>query len=183
MTCIIEVNSIEEPHVYQIIQDKICDHFGYTLTVSIGEIEDRVDKVYQSFYNAKENIHIGRALFGDGHILEHEDMIIYKLLWQSHKYGTADCVYRRKLEKLKEYDKKKDTEYYGTLEAYIANDFNMKKTSRKLYIHYNTMKQRMNTIKEMIEFDYSDMNKMLLMALSLKFDQMDKSIQQDNHKR
>ena len=56
---------------------------------------------------------------------------------------------------LQEYDKKNETEYYKTLETYIACGCSLLKCAEQLGIHYNTAKYRMNIIKRIGNIDLS----------------------------
>jgi len=54
-----------------------------------------------------------------------------------------------KLGKVFEYDKKKNTNLLETLRYYIKNNTNVQKTAEDMYVHYNTMRYRINKLKEL----------------------------------
>ncbi|WP_270507633.1 helix-turn-helix domain-containing protein, partial [Paraclostridium sordellii] len=60
------------------------------------------------------------------------------------------------LGKLIDYDKRKSTSFMNTLKVYIFNNSNLLSTSKKLFIHRNTLIYRINKIKTILEKDIDD---------------------------
>ena len=62
------------------------------------------------------------------------------------------------LKELYEIDKERSSQLLETLREYLINDGNILQTSKKLYIHRNTLQYRMDRIKEILNVDISDFN-------------------------
>lgn len=70
------------------------------------------------------------------------------------------------LRKLKEHDKKFETEYYHTLYLYLLNERNKAKTSRELHIHRNTLLHRLDRIEDIILLDLNEPKTRLELLIS-----------------
>ncbi|MFV0519486.1 MAG: PucR family transcriptional regulator [Lachnospirales bacterium] len=71
------------------------------------------------------------------------------------------------LMKLMEYDEKRNTELTKTLKVYIRNTKNTEEVYNVLHIHKNTLYQRLNKIKEIMNVDLSDAD--IIMRVQLTF--------------
>lgn len=92
----------------------------------------------------------------------------YKLLYKI----TVDQEMKEFCDKylwpLIDYDRENNTEYIRTLRALVDNDWNLKATADKLYIHYNTMKYRFEKICEILNINLKDKENKFSMELALK---------------
>lgn len=52
-----------------------------------------------------------------------------------------------------EYDKTNGTDYFHTLKAYVEHNLDASKTSAALFVHYNTVKYKINRIRELFALD------------------------------
>lgn len=57
------------------------------------------------------------------------------------------------LDKIHEYDQLHNTQYYKTLNTYLLKERNLVKTSKELKIHINTLKYRINRMKEIFNME------------------------------
>ncbi|MFJ7839204.1 PucR family transcriptional regulator [Lysinibacillus sphaericus] len=77
------------------------------------------------------------------------DIGLFRLFhYVDNLYILEDFV-TEKLGKVFEYDKKKNTNLLETLKYYIKNNTNVQKTAEDMFVHYNTMRYRINKLKEL----------------------------------
>ncbi len=77
------------------------------------------------------------------------DIGLFRLFhYVDNLYMLEDFV-TEKLGKVFEYDKKKNTNLLETLKYYIKNNTNVQKTAEDMFVHYNTMRYRINKLKEL----------------------------------
>jgi DNA-binding PucR family transcriptional regulator len=57
------------------------------------------------------------------------------------------------VERLLDYDERRETQLLGTLEQYLADRRVGTTTARKLFIHANTLRQRLDRIQKLTELD------------------------------
>ncbi|MFA0815409.1 MAG: PucR family transcriptional regulator [Anaerofustis sp.] len=75
-------------------------------------------------------------------------------------------LYSEKLQKLKEHDKIKGTEYYATLYQYFECKLNASETAKKLYIHRSSLLNRLQRIDNLISVDFNSNEELLYLSLS-----------------
>ena len=85
----------------------------------------------------------------DTRIHWYQDFVIDHVLDISKKIVPLEIVCPPAIRILKEYDQKHDTQYLSTLRTYIECNMSISESSRKLVIHYNTMKYRLKVISEL----------------------------------
>lgn len=78
--------------------------------------------------------------------------------------------------KILKYDKEKDTTYFETLNRLIENNWSLKQTSKKQFLHYNTIKYRFEKISEIINKDLNDNNTRFLLELGYRYLKLNKNI-------
>jgi sugar diacid utilization regulator len=84
------------------------------------------------------------------------------------------------LLRLKEYDKKNESDFYNTLKVYLQNNCNTALTSQNLYIHRSTLFYRLEKIKKLIELKLDNHDDVLYLRFSFyMMDYLSGSIVQD----
>lgn len=66
-----------------------------------------------------------------------------------------------------EYDREWKTEYFHTLEVYMACGESKAETSRKLMLHLNTVKYRLKQMEELFEIDFDRDRELLQLSMSV----------------
>ncbi|MDK2878281.1 MAG: PucR family transcriptional regulator, proline-responsive transcriptional activator [Thermoanaerobacteraceae bacterium] len=110
---------------------------------SAKEITD-IKKAYEEASMAKE---IGKKVNGEGNICFYEDLGIYKLLAILDK---NEILKDEKIRDIYEYDKDKNIDLIGTLDAFMDTNGRIKETAKKIFTHPNTVKYRLNKVKELV---------------------------------
>ena len=67
------------------------------------------------------------------------------------------------------YDRKNKTELLDTLRVYLESGSNAAEAAKKLFIHRNTLYQRMKKIEEIIQVDLKDTRIRLFILMSYTF--------------
>ncbi|WP_143463321.1 helix-turn-helix domain-containing protein [Levilactobacillus enshiensis] len=75
--------------------------------------------------------------------------------YQLNEYYVNNMI-RTFIQPLHQHDIKFHSELLKTLDCYINNDFSLTKTSAELFIHKNTLRNRINKIKELIGSNHDD---------------------------
>lgn len=82
---------------------------------------------------------------------------------------NGQYLYAPEIEILRAYDAEKNTEYLKTLRVYLANQQNSLQSAKDLFIHRNSMEQRLKRIRELTNLDFNDTEKILYISLSFRF--------------
>jgi hypothetical protein len=86
----------------------------------------------------------------------YENIGIYKILlpYMNEHWINDFCL--NLILPLKYYDEKNGTEIFHTAFSYIENDGNIKETARALFLHENTIRYRINKVKEILNMQNLD---------------------------
>ncbi len=139
-----------------------------TVSIGIGRCCDRLTGLAQSYREAEQALKIGRRVKGGNGIFDFQQLGIYALLLSfGNKEVKESC--RESLAKILDYDSANKAELIKTMEVYLDCNENISKTAEKLYIHPNSVKYRLERIKEILGKDpFSNGEEKLYYYLSLK---------------
>lgn len=141
----------------------IYEETGINTQIYIGGIFRRIYDLSISYGQATNTLRICLALNEKGNVHNYKEYIFYKLLEDLPKYKLKEY-----LDSLLDYTSEKlfnDSEMVETAESFLENNLNISETSRKLYLHRNTLSYRLDKIEKETGLDirkFSD-------ALSFRF--------------
>ena len=150
------------------IRKKVNEKVDFTVTVGIGEYKDDVFAIKESYEEAKEAISVSRAISKENNTSSYEKLGAYRLLDSFYNKEKAEKFLNSYLGDLIAYEEKNNINLIKSLKILIRNDWNMKEAAKKLYIHYNTMKYRMNKVEDILNVDLSKSEDRFNLNLSLK---------------
>jgi purine catabolism regulator len=119
----------------------------------------------RGFEEAGSAAQVGSLLRGGAGVFSYEELGAYRYV-----VGGESSVrdrYQERLERLVEYEKRRRTELLRTLEAYLENLGSIARTSRALYMHPNTLRQRLARIEALTELDL-DKEDWLSLGMAIK---------------
>ena len=105
-------------------------------------------------------------------VVFYDELGIFKLLSLVSHSAEAKEFEKQYIEKICTYDRKHHTDMMDTFIALVMNGWNLKVTSEKLFIHYNSMKYRYRKLGMILELDLQDQEERLNLELALKLYQM-----------
>lgn len=153
----------------------IKSDFNFTFTVGMGNIQKDIMDINKSYEEALDCIKIGRLLEENDGIFKYDDIEFFKILSTTINSSKTPSFINDILKILK-YDKEKDTTYFETLNRLIENNWSLKQTSKKQFLHYNTIKYRFEKISEIINKDLNDNNTRFLLELGYRYLKLNKNI-------
>ncbi|WP_042354221.1 helix-turn-helix domain-containing protein [Bacillus rubiinfantis] len=87
-----------------------------------------------------------------------------------------ESYYKMSLKKIVDYDLAQNTKLAETLELFLLYNQNMRQTAAKMFLHENTIKYRINSIKKLVGDDYLTGEKAFELYLAIKIrDYLEKS--------
>lgn len=173
-------NSIDNTLLYQLesivkrIKQIVKENFDFTFTVGMGNIREDIIDIDKSYQEAVDCIKIGRLLQENDGIFKYDDIEFFKILNNTIN-SSKTPRFINDVIKLVNYDKEKDTTYFETLKYLIENNWSLKQTSKKQFLHYNTIKYRFEKISEIINKDLDDYNTRFLLELGYRYIKLNKN--------
>jgi len=139
---------------------------GIVVSVGIGRTAPDPLELHRSFGEARRALSIGRWAHGPGDVTAFDHLGLDRLLVAvPASEGEAFCA--DVLGRLEAYDTAHGTTLVATLETFLATR-NAALAARRLYLHYNTLKNRLAKIEEVIGPYLDDPDRCLSLALALR---------------
>jgi GAF domain-containing protein len=104
---------------------------------------------------------------GDRRVREYADLGAQRHLWTIAREGEADPL-EAAVTRLSEIDAKRGSQLFRTLEVYLEHQGNARKASAALFIHRNTLRQRLRRISDLIGIDVRDRSTWFDLGLAVR---------------
>lgn len=155
------------------LQDKANSSL-HDLTVSIGisRFNRDIKKLAKGQKQATSALKYGRMLTKGSAIWHYDDLGVYRILCEFDKEAELQDYYDDTIARLVAYDQEHKTELVKTLVAYFDNDCSLQKAADELFVHYNTMRYRIERINEVAGLDVFNSNDRLNLQVGLKIGQL-----------
>lgn len=129
---------------------------NYTLKVGVSKIFNDFLSLKNSYEQALKALYLGQS-FGNKNdsIYFFDDYVIFNLVSSFLEKEGLNNILDIKLKKL---ILSNNNDLYYTLNSYIQCEGDIKQTSTKLNIHYNTLKYRLQKIEDLYDMNLSDKN-------------------------
>jgi sugar diacid utilization regulator len=149
----------EQGRIYRAL-DRVCETILnemetskiFAIRLAYGSLCDDFADIRQSYQEAKLLIQLGMTFLGRNGLYKYED-----LLAEYITYNLPDRMLVKTLrplaDKLKQKGDAGDEELLYIVEAYINDNFNLTETSRKLYLHRNTVAGKVEKYKKITGLD------------------------------
>ncbi|MBR5739280.1 MAG: helix-turn-helix domain-containing protein [Lachnospiraceae bacterium] len=133
-----------------LLADTIQTEMMQKVRVSYGKVAEEIRKVANSYKEAKIAMSVGKIFNPEQVVTSYESLGIGRLIYQ---LPLPMCkMFIEEIFKDQAPDKF-DEETLSTINEYFANSLNVSETSRKLYIHRNTLVYRLDKIEKMTGLD------------------------------
>lgn len=138
---------------------------GGLISVGIGRPVDDPLRIHESFREARRALAISRWSRGLGHLLLFADLGVDRLL-AGVPEAEVEAYCGVMLGPLEAHDRARGTALVATLDTFLASR-NGALAARQLYLHYNTLKNRLAKIEEILGPFLDDPERCLSLALAL----------------
>lgn len=146
---VIFMNRVKEKtiEIANIIAEKLKD--TAIMGVGISNIIEDVSSFATAYEEAHGSLISGFVLNKGSFVSHYDDYKVFNIINQVKDRQILEKYVRDKLGRLLEHDRTADMKLLDTLKALIQENFNAKKAAVRLYIHYNTLRYRMDRLKEL----------------------------------
>lgn len=122
---------------------------GLHVAIGIGRHYTGPDELYLSHREATQALSLGRDLKGPDFVLGYDELGVYRLLQILAADGTLRRFCEDTLRPLLEYDAAHSGSLVRTLETYLRCERNTASAARQLFVHYNTLRYRLDQISSL----------------------------------
>ena len=161
-----ELTTLELEQLAQNISDTLSSEFYCKVGVGIGRPVENIKDLANSYKEAQIAIEVGKVFESEKEIISYENLGIGRLIYQLPttlcEIFLSEVFKHGSLETL-------DKETLQTIQVFFENNLNVSETSRKLFVHRNTLVYRLEKIRKLTgldlrQFDHAITFKVALMV-------------------
>ena len=165
-----QLNSVAEPEelekIAKSIEDTLKGELFIKTVIGIGTVAEHLRELSDAYKEAQTAIEVGKVFDTEKSIMHYENLGIGRLIYQ---LPTTLCdIFLSEVFKKNSIDSL-DQETLFTINKFFENNLNVSETSRKLFVHRNTLVYRLEKIKKLTgldlrQFDHAIVFKVALMV-------------------
>ncbi len=146
------------------IADTLSSEFYTRVNVGIGTIVNNVKELSRSFKEAQMAIEVGKVFDTNESIMSYDNLGIARLIYN---LPTTLCeIFLREVFKRGSIESL-DHETLFTIQKFFENNLNVSETSRKLFVHRNTLVYRLEKIKKLTGLDLREFDHAIIFKIAL----------------
>ncbi len=146
------------------ILDTLSSEFYIRCVIGIGTTVTGIKKLAQSFKEAQVAIEVGKVFETERSIITYEKLGIARLIYQLPttlcEMFLHEVFSKGSIESL-------DQETLFTIQKFFENSLNVSETSRKLFVHRNTLVYRLEKIKKLTGLDLREFEDAIVFKVAL----------------
>ncbi len=158
------VESKDLEKLAQSIADTLGSEFYTQVSVGIGTIVEGVKDLARSFKEAQVALEVGKVFDTEKSIVSYDNLGIARLIY--HLPTTLCDMFLREVFKRGSIDSL-DQETLFTIQRFFENNLNVSETSRKLFVHRNTLVYRLEKIKRLTGLDLREFDDAIVFKVAL----------------
>jgi GAF domain-containing protein len=137
------------------------------VVVGVSDVDRGAASARRRMREAADAARIGRSLAAEGGAVSYEGLGAYKYLVHLELDDAPHDRYRQSVEELIAYDRRRGARLVETLERFLADRGSVAASARALFIHPNTVRQRLERIERVTGLDLGKED-LLSLELALK---------------
>ena len=146
------------------IADTLLSEFYTRVNIGVGTVVDNVRNLAVSFREAQIALEVGKVFYTDKSIISYENLgiarLIYHLPTNLCETFLKEVFKKGSIESL-------DQETLFTIQKFFENNLNVSETSRKLFVHRNTLVYRLEKIKKLTGLDLREFDHAIIFKIAL----------------
>jgi GAF domain-containing protein len=148
---------------------RACDEIAREegLEIGLSDVDRGAASARRRMREAADAASIGRSLAADGGAVSYEQLGAYRYLVHLELDETPHDRYGQAVDELIDYDRRRNAQLVETLERFLGARCSVAESARKLYIHPNTVRQRLERIERITGLDLRSED-LLSLELALK---------------
>ena len=146
------------------IADTMSGEFFIHAVIGIGTTVDNLKDLARSFKEAQTALEVGKVFDYEKTIVSYDNLGIARLIYQ---LPTTLCeTFLKEVFKLGSIETL-DQETLFTIQRFFENNLNVSETSRKLFVHRNTLVYRLEKIKKITGLDLREFDHAIIFKIAL----------------
>ena len=146
------------------IADTLSTEFYTKVAIGISTMVDNIKDLARAYKEAQVAIEVGKVFETEKNIISYENLGIGRLIYQLPttlcEMFLSEVFKKGSLESL-------DRETLMTIQAFFENNLNVSETSRKLFVHRNTLVYRLEKIRKLTGLDLREFEHAITFKVAL----------------
>ncbi len=159
-----EVSKDEILQVAQNIVDTLEAEEMISVSVGISTVVRNIQELAQAYRESRIALEVGKVFDTEKNIISYDNLGIGRLIYQ---LPTTLCELFLKEVFKKESINVLDQETIGTIQKFFENNLNVSETSRKLFVHRNTLVYRLDKIKKLTGLDLREFDDAIIFKVAM----------------
>lgn len=152
------------------------NEYDVYLSIGVGNACQHISDYRRGFAEANEALQMGQDFREQkGNESKHQpfvthfnDLGVYRYLYKIAHMDDLRDVYQDQIAHIVNYDRRKNTDLLDTLETYLECAGNLTRTSDRLFVHRNTLIQRLERLQSLCDIDLQERSNWLTMQVAIK---------------
>ena len=158
------VTAEEMEKVAQGIEEALKNELRIKTIIGIGTVAEHLRELADSYKEAQTAIEVGKVFDTEKSIMHYENLGIGRLIYQ---LPTTLCeIFLKEVFKKNSLDSL-DQETLFTINKFFENSLNVSETSRKLFVHRNTLVYRLEKIRKLTGLDLRQFDHAIVFRVAL----------------
>ena len=146
------------------IADTLGTEFYAKVAIGIGTAVDNIKDLARSYKEAQTAIEVGKVFDTEKTVISYENLGIGRLIYQ---LPTTLCeMFLQEVFKYASLESL-DHETLMTIQCFFENNLNVSETSRKLFVHRNTLVYRLEKIRKLTGLDLREFDNAITLKVAL----------------
>lgn len=146
------------------IEETLKNELRIKTIIGIGTVSEHLRELADSYKEAQTAIEVGKVFDNEKSVMHYENLGIGRLIYQ---LPTTLCeIFLREVFKKNSLDSL-DQETLFTINKFFENSLNVSETSRKLFVHRNTLVYRLEKIRKLTGLDLRQFDHAIVFRVAL----------------
>ena len=146
------------------VEDTLKNELRIKTIIGIGTVAEHLRELADSYKEAQTAIEVGKVFDTEKSVMHYENLGIGRLIYQ---LPTTLCeIFLREVFKKNSLDSL-DQETLFTINKFFENSLNVSETSRKLFVHRNTLVYRLEKIRKLTGLDLRQFDHAIVFRVAL----------------
>lgn len=167
---IINFDKLRAIDVYISYITNLIDHYKVNYKIGVSNIFSKIENFHLSIRQSISSYEISEIINSD--IVHYKDLNVYKVLYPLKETVHIREFYNDVFIPLKEYDDYYNSDLIKTIELYLENDGDYKKTALQLHQHENTIRYRILKAKKILDLEGNHLNFVEQISIALKINKI-----------
>ncbi len=159
-----DTSADELTHLAKTIEERLKTELFTRTTIGIGTVAEHLRELADSYKEAQVAIEVGKVFDTDKTVINYENLGIGRLIYQLPttlcEIFLSEVFKKNSIESL-------DQETLFTINMFFENSLNVSETSRKLFVHRNTLVYRLEKIKKLTGLDLREFDDAIIFKVAL----------------